>query len=114
MAADKTTSAGYWERRAWLRRLECSTAVKFVLLTLHEYAGHDEWAFPHQDTLAADVSLSERMVRRHLEWAISRGCWKSCRVGCAHHLDAASEDGGHSPPYKARRSGNGLLTRLLQ
>ncbi|MDP1798670.1 MAG: helix-turn-helix domain-containing protein [Planctomycetaceae bacterium] len=73
MAADKKAPTGYWERRAWLRRLECSTAVKFVLLTLHEYAGNDEWAFPHQDTLAADVSLSERMVRRHLEWALSRG-----------------------------------------
>lgn len=73
MAADKKVPSGYWERRAWLRRLECSTAVKFVLLTLHEYAGDNEWAFPHQDTLAADVSLSERMVRRHLDWAISRG-----------------------------------------
>ncbi len=73
MATQRKIPAGYWERRAWLRGLEVSTAVKFVLLTLDEYAGNDEWAFPHQDTLAADVSLSERMVRRHLDWAISRG-----------------------------------------
>lgn len=73
MAANGKTPATYWERRAWLRGLDCSTAVKFVLLTLHEYAGNDEWAFPHQETLAADVSLSERMVRRHLDWAEARG-----------------------------------------
>lgn len=131
MAADKTTPTGYWERRAWLRRLECSTAVKFVLLTLHEYAGTDEWAFPHQDTLAADVSLSERMVRRHLEWAISRGLlevertargnryridftWPGYnrkrydaepgRVGCAHQLDFAPSEEvvGTAHPTKAK------------
>jgi len=64
---------GFWERRTLVRRCPLASGVKFLLLTLHEYAGDDAWAFPHQTRLMSDLGFSERVLRRHLQQARDGG-----------------------------------------
>jgi len=56
----------FWERRKMIRLSALSTQQKLVLFVLADYGGDNGSAFPSQQTLASDVSLSIRQIRRVL------------------------------------------------
>lgn len=62
----------YWTRRRLVRGSSLPALHKLLLLVLMDYAGADGRAYPSQETLAQDLSLSDRHVRRIVRDLIAR------------------------------------------
>lgn len=66
----------------WLvRRTEVSNLAKIVYGRLSQYAGNSFKAYPYQTTLAFEVGISERQLRRILSELVSFGLIKSDQRG---------------------------------
>ena len=63
----------FWEQRRLIRQSKLSVQTKWLLTVLVDYCGNDDWCFPSQETLSADLSMTDRNVRRLLRSAIGDG-----------------------------------------
>lgn len=71
MAEVRSDSGAVWQQRReeWRRAVrysDISTGAKVVLLALQDYQNRaNGWAWPSNDRLAAELSVSERTIQRH-------------------------------------------------
>jgi predicted transcriptional regulator len=56
-----------------LRRTDISPAAKLTFARLLQYAGRDGKAFPLQETLAAEIGLNRRSIRRQIRELVAVG-----------------------------------------
>ena len=65
--ADAATAKGFTQVPNFLLRSgKLSAGDKMTFAMLLSYAWHDDFCFPGQERLAADLGLSDRSVRTHL------------------------------------------------
>lgn len=58
---------------AWALKRDIPTGPKFVLVALANRANQDGECWPSQKDLAKQTSMTDRSIRRHIEWLVSRG-----------------------------------------
>lgn len=58
-----------------------SSGAKLVYALLLSYAWHNDFCFPGQDTLAADIGIARGTVNRHVQELADKGFIKITRKG---------------------------------
>lgn len=73
------------ERMKMMREADLPIPQKLLLILLNDYLGKNEWCFPSQSRMAADLRIGPRQVRRLIADLLDANVIETERVGRTNH-----------------------------